>query len=84
MPTSKQRQIPVKAPITSGRLPDLPIKVPMFRAAATFGVSRSSIYRAAAAGHIRLTKIGRSTLVDTESVLAWLNGLPPVKQNIAV
>ena len=54
----------------------LPVKVPMTRAPETFGTSRSAIYRAAAAGHIKLSKLGKTTLVDTASMLAFLDGLP--------
>ena len=48
----------------------------MTRAPETFGTSRSAIYRAAAAGHIKLSKLGKTTLVDTASMIAFLDGLP--------
>ena len=57
----------------------LPPRVRMPLAEDTFGISRSAIYRAAAAGRIKLTKLGRTTLVDTASVLEFLNSLPDYK-----
>lgn len=41
-----------------------------------FGYSRSSLYRDAAQGHIRLIKRGRTTLVYFASVRAYLATLP--------
>ena len=52
------------------------MKVPMPRAPGLFGLSKSAIYRAAEAGHIKLSKLGRGTLVDTASVIAYLDALP--------
>ena len=40
------------------------------------GLSRSSIYREAAAGRIVLKKYGRSVLIDVESVRAVVDALP--------
>jgi hypothetical protein len=40
------------------------------------GLSRSSIYREAAAGRIVLKKYGRSVLVDVESARALVRSLP--------
>ena len=54
----------------------LPMKVPLPQAPMVFGLSRSAIYRAAQDGHITLSKLGRGTLVDTASVIAYLDGLP--------
>jgi hypothetical protein len=45
-------------------------------ATAVSGLSRSAIYREAARGNIVLLKLGRTTLVDMESVRAFLAGLP--------
>ncbi len=39
---------------------------------ARFGIPRSTQYRLAAAGHIRMIKLGRTTLVDFASVRAFL------------
>lgn len=44
---------------------------------ARFGIPRSTQYRLAAAGHIRMMKLGRTTLVDFASVRAFLDGAPP-------
>jgi hypothetical protein len=52
------------------------LAAPIVRAMAISGLSRSAIYRAAAAGDIRLLKVGRSTLVDMASVRAFLASLP--------
>jgi excisionase family DNA binding protein len=53
-----------------------PLTVPLPQAPAVTGLSRSTIYRAAAEGKITLLKCGRSTLVDMASVRAFLAGLP--------
>jgi hypothetical protein len=52
------------------------ITAPIRRACAISGLSRSSLYRAAAAGRIRLLKHGRSSLVDMASLRAFIAGLP--------
>ena len=61
----------------------LPVKVPLPHAPTVFGISRSAIYRAASAGHVKLSKLGRGTLVDTASVLAYLEGLPTLQPKSA-
>ncbi len=53
-----------------------PLAASIPRACAMSGLSRSAIYRQAAAGRIRLIKVGRSTLVDMASVRHFLSGLP--------
>jgi excisionase family DNA binding protein len=53
-----------------------PLAVPLPHAPAVTGLSRSTIYREAARGNIRLLKVGRSTLVDMASVRAFLTNLP--------
>ncbi len=60
------------------RLAKLPRLVSMADCQDLFGPSRSTWYRAAAAGQIRLVKLGRATFLDTESVLAFLDSLPAV------
>ena len=55
---------------------NLPVKIRLPEAPAIFGISRSAIYRAASAGHVKLSKLGRTTLVDSASVLTYLDGLP--------
>ena len=62
----------------------LPIKVPLPQAPGLFGISRSSIYRAAKAGHVKLSKLGTATLVDTASILAYLDSLPTIPPEDAV
>lgn len=53
-----------------------PLTVPLPKAPGVTGLSRSTIYREAARGNIRLLKIGRSTLVCMDSVRAFLANLP--------
>jgi hypothetical protein len=54
-----------------------PLALPMARAVAWSGLSRSTIYRMAAQGRVRLLKCGRSTLVDAASLRAVVAALPP-------
>jgi hypothetical protein len=53
-----------------------PLALPLARAVLVTGLSRSAIYRAAAADQITLLKVGRSTLVDMASARDFLAGLP--------
>ncbi|MDO9502153.1 helix-turn-helix domain-containing protein [Falsiroseomonas sp.] len=53
-----------------------PEAVPLPKAHAIFGLSRSTLYRLAAAEKIRLFKVGRATLVDAASVRAFLAAAP--------
>jgi hypothetical protein len=53
-----------------------PIAVPLPKAPAWCGLSRSRIYRLAGEGKIRLIKAGKSTLVDVASVRAYLADAP--------
>jgi hypothetical protein len=43
---------------------------------ARFGIPRSTLYRLAAAGHVRMVKLGRTTLVDFVSVRSFLASAP--------
>lgn len=52
------------------------LMIPLPRAPAVSGMSRSSLYRAAADGRIRMVKSGRATLVDAASLRAYLASLP--------
>jgi len=70
-------------PRTTAELCAEPVAVPLPSATAVFGLSRSVIYRLAAAGHIRLMKSGRSTLVDAASARAYLASLPTLMPKIA-
>ncbi|WP_347546476.1 helix-turn-helix domain-containing protein [Roseomonas sp. CAU 1739] len=56
--------------------PIVPEMVPLPRAPAIFGLSRSHLYRLAAAGRVRMVKAGARTLVDAASVRAFLASLP--------
>lgn len=53
-----------------------PEMVPLPRAPAIFGLSRSHLYRLAAEGRVRLLKAGARTLVDASTVRAYLASLP--------
>lgn len=56
--------------------PPVPEWVPLPRATGIFGLSRTTIYRLAAAGRIRLVKAGARTLVDAASARSYLASLP--------
>ncbi|MGG5818729.1 helix-turn-helix domain-containing protein [Falsiroseomonas sp. HW251] len=56
-----------------------PEMVPLPRAPAVFGISRSGLYRLAADGRIRMVKIASRTMVDAASVRAFLATLPEFK-----
>lgn len=45
-------------------------------AVAYSGISRSELYRLAAAGRVRFIKSGATTLVDVASLDAYIDGLP--------
>ncbi len=53
-----------------------PMALPLNKAVAVTGLSRSAIYRAAGEGKITLLKAGRTTLVCMASARAFLAGLP--------
>lgn len=57
----------------------VPEMVPLPRAPAIFGLSRSNLYRLAADGQIRMVKIASRTVVDAASVRAFLISLPSVQ-----
>lgn len=59
--------------------PFAPEMVPLPRAPAIFGLSRSHLYRLAAEGRIRMVKAGARTLVDAASVRGFLASLPPAQ-----
>lgn len=56
----------------------LPLMVSVSDAPKVFGVSRSHIYRIAEQGRIDLVKMGRRTMVKTETMLAYINSLQPM------
>ena len=53
-----------------------PLAVPLSRAPAVTGLSRSTIYREAAKGNLRLLKSGRATLLCMQSARTFLANLP--------
>ena len=56
-----------------------PEAVPLSRAPAVFGISRSALYRLASMGQIRMFKIGGSTLVDAGSIRDFIAQQPNVE-----
>jgi excisionase family DNA binding protein len=63
-------------------MPDLsipPITLPLGKAVAASGISRSQFYRCLAKGDIRAVKSGRSVLIDMASLRAYLASLPVAK-----
>lgn len=64
-------------PDFSSRVPKIePLALPILAAVAISGLSRSAIYREAGNGRIKLLKLGRTTLVDMDSIRALLACLP--------
>ncbi len=53
-----------------------PLMLKLRDAPTMLGMSRSSIYRAAAAGRIKLVKNGRITLIEMKSARQYLDSLP--------
>lgn len=53
-----------------------PIALPLAKALAVLGLSRSTLYREAGRGSIKLLKMGRSTLVDMASARGFIANLP--------
>lgn len=62
---------------------ETPILLPLPRAVAVSGMSRSVLYRAAATGRLRMLKAGRATLVDFASLRALLDSLPAFEPKLA-
>lgn len=83
MPTVIEAANPGGTPAAVPHMRDLPRFVWMPKGPQAFGVSRTTLYRMGAAGQIRLVKIGRSTFLDTETVLAWLARLPTITPKAA-
>lgn len=59
--------------------PAEPLYVPFKRAVEISGLGRSTLYRSAMGGHLRLVKAGRTTLVCYASLKALLDGLPAAR-----
>jgi hypothetical protein len=68
--------LPAFSKSTDSRSDPLPEMAPINQATRLAGLSRSSIYREATAGNIRLVKYRRSTLVDMASLRQFLASLP--------
>lgn len=75
-PNATRRRTKAERSIPAPTATPLPLAVPLPQAPALTGLSRSTIYRAAHEGRITLLKVGRSTLVDMESVRTFLASLP--------
>jgi hypothetical protein len=54
----------------------LPPFVPVKAACVVGGFGRSKLYEVVGAGHVRAIKLGSKTLIDTASLLTYLEGLP--------
>jgi excisionase family DNA binding protein len=53
-----------------------PLYLSINAAAETFGLSRSSIYRAAHAGLLEIVKVGRCSLISMQSLKALMDNAP--------
>jgi hypothetical protein len=53
-----------------------PIALPIAKAVAVSGLSRSALYRELAAGNLRAVKHGTRTLVLVDSIRDFVSGLP--------
>ena len=58
---------------------NLPALVPIGRSKPAFGWSRSTSYRLAAAGKLRVRKIGSGSYVETASALELIDAAPLVQ-----
>jgi excisionase family DNA binding protein len=58
----------------AGRSAATPLAYTLNDASATCGLSRSTLYRHAAAGRLRLVRVGGRTLVDAASLRALIEG----------
>lgn len=57
----------------------LPLMVSVSDAPRVFGMSRSHAYRLKEQGLIEMVKMGRATMIKTESMLSYINSLPAMK-----
>jgi excisionase family DNA binding protein len=71
---SAQAATPDKGPVAL--IAGLPKYAPIPRACDITGLGRSTIYKLAGDGTLRLVKAGGRTLVDIEHALAWMATLP--------
>ncbi len=55
------------------------LAIRMSDAPAILGTSKSTIYKLAAKGQLRLVKLGRTTLIDGDSARSLLKRLPQVE-----
>jgi excisionase family DNA binding protein len=76
MTSPQENRLSARAAADPGFSAQAPLAIPLPHAPSLTGLSRSTIYREAARGNIRLIKAGRSTLVDMASVRAFLASLP--------
>jgi excisionase family DNA binding protein len=53
-----------------------PAALSIDHAARAAGVSRRTLYRELASGRLKAVKLGRRTLIPSDSFAAWLAGLP--------
>lgn len=71
--------------IENQREPATPVRITatINQTALATGISRSQLYRLAAAGKIVFRKCGRTTLVDWASMRSYLDGLPQAELRCA-
>lgn len=84
MPTPTDAPDTGSATASHPSLPTLPRLVRMSNGQRTFGPSRATLQRAAAAGEIRLLKVGSGSFLETASVLSWMARLPTAASKAAV
>jgi excisionase family DNA binding protein len=61
----------VRARIVDARVEPLAVRIP--QAAQMLGIGKSKLYQFIAAGEIETVKVGRSTLVPTDSLKAFIS-----------
>lgn len=66
----------LKMVIHSQTVPPVPRFATIKNSVAILGIGRSTLYKEAARGHIRLIKCGWRTLVDIPHALEWMATLP--------
>lgn len=60
---------------TDGKPPKLSYTVPEFQEAT--GLGRNSVYEEVKRGRLRITKVGRRSIIRAEDARAWLASLGP-------
>ncbi len=75
--THRKKPLAQVAPIPEPQVPNkLPAYVPLPEVKDVFGISKSAVYRGVAEGRIVMRKLGRSSLIESRSMLEYLASLP--------